>query len=84
MTQLLNKGNFQRNSNVDLSFHRLKAATVQDLVLALPNFKETSVVEIDVSRFYVGAMLMENKRPLAFFSQALPPTHRLRSCMKHQ
>lgn len=45
------------------------------LVLGLPNFEEPFVIKTDASRVGVGLVLMQNKRPLAYFSQALPPTH---------
>lgn len=44
-------------------------------VLALPDFNQTFVLEVDACKVGVGAVLMQNKRHIAYMSQALSVKH---------
>jgi hypothetical protein len=60
------------------AFHALKQALISTPVLALPDFTLPFDIETDASDRGIGAVLIQNKHPLAFLSKALGPrTHTL-------
>ncbi|KAJ9554331.1 hypothetical protein OSB04_018376 [Centaurea solstitialis] len=75
LTDLLKKGAFGWNSQAEHAFSELKRSLTQTPVLALPNFSEPFTIETDASGAGVGAVLTQNKHPIAYFSKALGPRH---------
>ena len=84
VTELLRKDNFHWEPKVEAAFAALKQAMTQILVLALPKFSKTFIVGTDASGTSIGAVLMQDQRPLAFFSQALPHSARLKSMYERE
>lgn len=57
LTNLLKKGQFQWNKEAEEAFENLKQAMSNTPILAMPNFKETFIIEIDASEEGIGAVL---------------------------
>jgi hypothetical protein len=71
LTYLLKKNAFTWTSTVGPNFQALKYAMCTTLVLELPDFTKTFVLECDASRKGIGVILMQDGRPLAFTRKQL-------------
>ncbi|KAL0535770.1 hypothetical protein IC582_024695 [Cucumis melo] len=78
LTQLLKKGGFKWNEDAEESFRKLKSAMMSLPTLALPNFTLPFEIETDASGFGLGAVLIQSKRPIAFYSHTLSMRDRAR------
>lgn len=78
LTTQLRKDQFQWDTEAALAFQSLQRAMTTVPVLAMPNFEEPFVVESDASGVGLGAVLMQNHRPIAYFSQALTDRQKLK------
>ena len=68
LIDLLKKDGFHWSDATLMAFNKLKVAMVQPPVLALPNFSKPFVIMCDASRVGLGAVLMQDNRPIAFHS----------------
>jgi hypothetical protein len=57
------------------AFEALKAALTSALVLQLPDFSKTFIVDCDALGAGIGAVLYQGAGPLAFFSRDVAPHH---------
>ena len=67
----MKKDAFSWSEEAEQAIQQLKAAMVQPLVLALPNFDMPFVIESNASGKGLRAILTQQGRPIAFHSQAL-------------
>ncbi|XP_022880191.1 uncharacterized protein LOC111397475 [Olea europaea var. sylvestris] len=84
LTQQLKKNNFGWNEEAEAAFLKLKTAMMTVPVLGLPNFTQPFIVETDASGYGIGAVLMQDRRPIAYFSQVLPQRARSKSIYERE
>jgi hypothetical protein len=75
LTALLKNNSFTWTPATDQAFQALKVAMCTTLVLALLDFTKTFVLECDASGRGIGAVLMQEGRPLAFTNKQLSERH---------
>lgn len=76
LTTMLKNDNFEWTTEARKAFEELKRAMTRTLVLALPNFKKAFEVYTDASNDRIRAVLVQDKRQLAFISKALRPINK--------
>ncbi|PNY16937.1 retrotransposon-related protein [Trifolium pratense] len=71
LTELTKKDNFKWGLEADQAFAEMKEIMTSSPVLILPNFEIPFEVECDAAGRGIGAVLMQKRQPVAFFSKAL-------------
>ncbi|KAG7572474.1 Zinc finger CCHC-type superfamily [Arabidopsis suecica] len=72
LTEVIKKDiGFKWEQAQDDAFHALKEKLTNAHVLVLPDFLKTFEIECDASGVGIGAVLMQDKRPIAYFSEKL-------------
>jgi hypothetical protein len=72
LTEIVKKSvGFKWNDEQDEAFNLLKDKLCSAPILALPDFTRAFEVECDASCIGIGAVLMQDKRPIAYFSEKL-------------
>ena len=82
LTDLLRKDGFQWGEPKTTSFKALKLHLSTTPVLSLPDFTQTFVVETNAADEGIGAVLLQNGRPICYFSRRLGP--RMRAAATYQ
>jgi len=73
LTDMLHRDSFCWSEQATTTFLALKQAMMAAPVLILPDFSKEFIIETDASSVGIGAVLMQDGRPLAFFSKKLGP-----------
>ena len=71
LTNLLKKDSFTWSELAEEAFNKLKNAMVTGPVLSLSDFNKPFVVECDALGTGIGVVLMQNSKPIVYFSQAI-------------
>ncbi|GAU27517.1 hypothetical protein TSUD_147110 [Trifolium subterraneum] len=84
LNDMLKKYAFHWSIEATQAFTELKHALTSTPVLALPNFNQPFILETNASGKGIGAVLMQNKHPIAYISKALGPKQQAMSVYERE
>jgi len=73
LTALLCRDNFSWSPSAQFAFDHLKQAMTSAPVLTPPDFTIPFIIEMDASGVAMGVVLMQNNKPIAYFSKQFTP-----------
>jgi RNase H-like domain found in reverse transcriptase/Reverse transcriptase (RNA-dependent DNA polymerase)/Integrase zinc binding domain/Integrase core domain len=71
ITDLLKRSQFEWDSKAQQAFKELKSKLISAPLLALPDFEKLFEVDCDASKVGIGAVLSQEGRPVAYYSEKL-------------
>ena len=76
LTKGSKKGAVQWNERCEQAFTSMKRLIAKETLLAYPDFNKKFTIHTDASDFQLGAVIMQENKPLAFFSRKLTSAQR--------
>ncbi|XP_061372918.1 uncharacterized protein LOC133315333 [Gastrolobium bilobum] len=73
ISDLLTKGKFHWTEEANTTFMELKTCLTEAPILTLPDFQKQFIIETDSSGTGIGAVLLQDRKTLAYFSKKLFP-----------
>ena len=75
LTALTSKNiKFQWGSDQQKAFETLKSIMAADCLNAYPDYNQPFEIYTDASEYQLGAAIIQNKRPIAYWSRCFHPT----------